>query len=138
LGETSLGDKVANKGNEACDAHKLGSLLAKQPKSKRVKHQPALPWQQSPAFLVALDRVDGMGAKAVHFAMLTAARSGEVRGMRWREFDMQAADARSDLLEKRRPLVLACGRNSCPPSRRASSTCWSTGGTSWLAARTRG
>jgi integrase len=34
---------------------------------------------------------DGMAAKALAFAILTAARSGEVRGMRWREVDREAA-----------------------------------------------
>jgi integrase len=56
---------------------------------KRVEHRPALPWQQVPAFWTALAEVQGMGAAALRFAILTAARTGEVRGMTWRELDME-------------------------------------------------
>src|ERR687890_765452 len=44
-----------------------------------------------PAFWTALAEVEGMGAAALRFAVLTAARTGEVRGMRWREVDFDAA-----------------------------------------------
>lgn len=57
---------------------------------KRVEHRPALSWQQMPAFWTALSKVDGMGAAALRFAILTAARTGEVRGMTWREVDLEA------------------------------------------------
>jgi integrase len=39
----------------------------------------------------ALEGVDGLGALALRFAILTAARSGEVRGATWAEIDMDAA-----------------------------------------------
>jgi integrase len=58
---------------------------------QRVVHRPALPWQQMPAFWSALAEVEGMGADALRFAILTAARTGEVRGMTWREVDLSAA-----------------------------------------------
>jgi integrase len=58
---------------------------------QRVAHRPALPWQQMPAFWSALAEVEGMGAAALRFAILTAARTGEVRGMTWREVDLSAA-----------------------------------------------
>ncbi|WP_159992665.1 site-specific integrase [Roseomonas sp. 18066] len=57
---------------------------------QRVAHRPALPWQEMPHFWAALCTVDGMGAKALRFSILTAARTGEVRGMRWREVDLAA------------------------------------------------
>lgn len=57
---------------------------------QRVAHRPALPWQQMPAFWGALSEVEGMGAAALRFAILTAARTGEVRGMLWREVDLDA------------------------------------------------
>jgi integrase len=44
-----------------------------------------------PAFWAALAEVDGMGAAALRFAILTAARTGEARGMTWREVDLDAA-----------------------------------------------
>ena len=37
-----------------------------------------LPWQELPAFMAELAKVDGMGAAAFRFAILTAARTGEV------------------------------------------------------------
>jgi integrase len=43
-----------------------------------------------PAFWTALADVEGMGAAALRFAILTAARTGEVRGMTWREVDLEA------------------------------------------------
>jgi integrase len=38
-----------------------------------------------------LARREGVAARALAFAVLTAARSGEVRGMTWREVDLDAA-----------------------------------------------
>lgn len=52
---------------------------------------PALPWRQMRAFFAALRKREGVGAKALAFTILTAARSGEVRGMTWGEVDLQAA-----------------------------------------------
>lgn len=58
---------------------------------QRVEHRPALPWQCLPAFWAALADVTGTGAAALRFAILTAARTGEVRGMRWREVNLDGA-----------------------------------------------
>jgi integrase len=52
-----------------------------------VQHHAALPWQEAPAFMARLRDQAGVGAAALRFAILTAARSGEVRGMTWREID---------------------------------------------------
>lgn len=68
----------------------LDHLLAKPSKVRRVKHHPAMPWQDAPAFMVELGKREGEAAKALAFTVLTAARSGEVRGMRWRELDLEA------------------------------------------------
>jgi integrase len=70
-----------------------GHLAATLPQPKRVKpvrHHPALPWQDVPAFMAALAERDGITARALAFAILTASRSGAVRLMRWREVDMEA------------------------------------------------
>ena len=69
----------------------LSEELPPPRKVQRVEHRPALPWQQTPAFWTALAEVGGMGAAALRFAILTAARTGEVRGMVWREVDLDAA-----------------------------------------------
>ncbi|MDJ0391353.1 integrase arm-type DNA-binding domain-containing protein [Roseomonas sp. E05] len=49
------------------------------------KKQPSLPWTKLPAFMKALDAMPGLAALALRFAVLTALRSGEVRGVRWSE-----------------------------------------------------
>ena len=68
----------------------LAELLPRPDKLARVRHQPALPWQQVPAFMAALRERRGTAALALRFAILTAARTGEVRGMTWGEVDAEA------------------------------------------------
>jgi hypothetical protein len=68
----------------------LDHLLPKRSRV-RVRHHPALPWRDLPAFMKRLQDVDGLGARALEFAILTAARSGEVRGATWEEIDLPAA-----------------------------------------------
>ena len=58
---------------------------------ERVRHFPALPWRELPDLMQRLASMDGMGALALRFAILTAARSGEVRGARWEEIDRKDA-----------------------------------------------
>ncbi|WP_255440747.1 site-specific integrase [Paracoccus sp. MC1854] len=69
----------------------LELLLAKRSKVQRVEHHPALPVQRLPAFWRALATRRGGGADALRFALLTAARSGEVRGATWEEIDLERA-----------------------------------------------
>lgn len=69
--------------------------LPRQPKGQ--EHFAAMPWRDVPAFLATLD--EGTGAidpvkQALRFVILTAARSGEVRGARWSEIDEQAREWR--------------------------------------------
>lgn len=54
-------------------------------------HHPALPYAEVPAFVAALRSRVADSARALEFIILTAARSGEVRGMRANEVDMEAA-----------------------------------------------
>lgn len=69
----------------------LDNLLATLSKSSRTKHHPALVWQETGAFMAALRRQEGIAARAVEFAILTAARSGEVRLATWAEIDLDAS-----------------------------------------------
>lgn len=69
----------------------LDHLLADPGRVKRVQHFAALPWQDVGAFMADLRQQDGMAARALEFAILTACRSGEARGARWREIDFDAA-----------------------------------------------
>ena len=59
--------------------------------TKRVKHHAALPYSDAPAFMSELHKRDGIAAKALQFAILTAARSGEVRLATWDEIDFENA-----------------------------------------------
>ena len=49
-------------------------------KVRTSKHHAALDWREAPAFMAELAQREGTAAKALAFAILTAARSGEVRG----------------------------------------------------------
>lgn len=66
----------------------LAHQLPAPRKVKAVEHHPALPWQQMAPFMEALAKKPGFAAKALRFAVLCAARSGEVRGARWKEIDL--------------------------------------------------
>lgn len=88
----------------------LDHLLAKPSKIADVEHHAAVPIDDVGEFLVRLRSMDGMGARALEFAILTAARSGEVRGALWSEFDLAEkvwtvpADRMKGKVEHRVPL----------------------------------
>lgn len=68
-------------------------LLPKQEsKELRTQHQPAMPWREIPEF-IAKDLRNGVGVTRplLEFLILTATRSGEVRGMLWQEVDIEQA-----------------------------------------------
>lgn len=54
-------------------------------------HHAAVPYADVPAMLERIRAIDGFGSKALEFAILTACRSGEVRGAEWSEMDLDAA-----------------------------------------------
>jgi integrase len=66
----------------------LGKLLPARSKVRRVEHHAALPYAEMPGFLVGLREQEGIAARALEFAILTAARTGEVIGARWDEIDL--------------------------------------------------
>lgn len=68
----------------------LDKLLAKPSKVHRIVHHRALPIDEISAFMTRLREAEGVGARALEFAILTAARSGEVRGATWNEIDLDA------------------------------------------------
>lgn len=58
---------------------------------RRVRgHFSALPYREAPAFMVKLREREGIAARALEFAVLTAARTSEVLGAVWDEFDLAA------------------------------------------------
>ena len=65
----------------------LSAVLPKASKISKVKHHQAVHYSKAPEFLIQLREMAGIAAKALEFAILTASRSGEVRGARWSEID---------------------------------------------------
>jgi integrase len=66
----------------------LDTILPKRAKLTRGHHK-AMPFDEVPAFMGALREREGVAPRALEFAILTAARSGEVLGARWAEFDFE-------------------------------------------------
>lgn len=61
------------------------------PQPKGVKHHPAVPYQDAPAAMRRLlDKPESAARQCLRFLILTGARSGEARGARWSEIDMEA------------------------------------------------
>lgn len=69
----------------------LDKLLPAKSKVRKVKHHKALPYEEIVGFMVDLREQHGIGARALEFAILTAARTSEVIGATWDEIDMEAA-----------------------------------------------
>lgn len=68
----------------------LDKLLPKPSKVNRREHHAALPVGDVGGFMVRLRAAEGVSARALEFLVLTAARSGEVRGATWAEVDIEA------------------------------------------------
>ncbi len=69
---------------------RLDKLLPAPAKLRKVKHHAALPYSDLPAFLQKLRQQEGSAARALEFAILTAARSGEVLRAAPQEIDYGA------------------------------------------------
>ena len=69
----------------------LDKLLPAPAKIQKSEHYAALPVSDLGAFMLRLREHAGMSAKALEFGILTAVRSGEVRGALWSEIDLKAA-----------------------------------------------
>ncbi|BAT60620.1 putative prophage CPS-53 integrase [Variibacter gotjawalensis] len=71
-----------------------GNLVEALPKRERkgedtgAKHYEAMPFADVPAFMDRLRAKDGIAERALEFAILTAARTGEVIGADWKEIDV--------------------------------------------------
>jgi integrase len=68
----------------------LDHLLPAPTKVRKVKHYRALPYTDIAAFVAELRSRGGVGASALEFLILCAARSSEVAGVRWTEIDRGA------------------------------------------------
>ncbi len=75
--------------NPARWAGNLKELLPAASKIAVEGNHPALSLEDAPRWFAALRTREGFGARALEFAALTAARSGEVRGATWDEIDLE-------------------------------------------------
>jgi integrase len=66
----------------------IDHLLPSRSKVRRVEHHAALPYPEIASYVTKLRDRPGIAARALEFLILTAARSGEVIGARWDEFDL--------------------------------------------------
>jgi len=67
---------------------RLEHLLAAPRKIKPKQNMAAMQYAAVPAFMAQLKAEQGMSARALEFLILSATRSGEVRGAVWSEFDL--------------------------------------------------
>lgn len=63
-------------------------LLPRTSAVAHVEHHPALSVADAPHWFAEVRKRDGMGARCLEFAALTACRSGEARGATWDELDL--------------------------------------------------
>ena len=68
----------------------LDKLLPKRPKVSR-GHHAAMPYEKVAKFIKQTRKLGTVGALAIEFTVLTAARTGEVLGSTWDEFDVRSA-----------------------------------------------
>src|ERR1700686_1031811 len=66
----------------------LDKLLPARSKIRKVKHHAALPYAELPGFMATLREQEGISARALEYAILTAARNGEAVGAAWGEIDL--------------------------------------------------
>ena len=68
----------------------LAHILPASARVRKVAHHAALPFDEMPAFLSALQARSGVAARALEFAIFTAGRTAEVLGATWGEIDTNA------------------------------------------------
>lgn len=99
--------------NPAVWKGRLDKLLPAPSKVAPVQHHRALDYRKMAEFMKDLRMVNGISAKALEFAILCAARSGEVRGATWSEMNLKdrvwtiPAERMKAGKEHRVPLTLA-------------------------------
>ena len=69
----------------------LDKVFPAQGQIQQVRHFKAMSAADTPRFVARLSLESGISALALRFLILTAARSGEVRGAEWEEFDFDQA-----------------------------------------------
>jgi len=77
-------------GENPADWKTLKFTLPSKSKVYKEENFPALPYAETGAFVAELRKQKGMAARALEFTILTAVRSGEVRGATWDEISLSA------------------------------------------------
>lgn len=73
--------------NPATWKGRLDNIFPSPSRVAKVKHHKALLVNEVGHFIIQLKEREGISARALEFCILTAARSGEVRGAKWSEMD---------------------------------------------------
>lgn len=89
--------------NPAAWRGRLDHALPKPTKVRAVRHFAAMDWRQIPEFWSLLCEQQGVAALALRFVILTAARSGEVRGMSWAEVEGDVWSVPGERMKAGRP-----------------------------------
>nr|WP_244957633.1 site-specific integrase [Alicycliphilus denitrificans] len=76
-------------GDNPAEKHVIEQILGEQKSDAPTKH-PALPHKRIGTFMAKLRTHQGISHRALEFSILTASRSGEVRGATWNELDLPA------------------------------------------------
>ncbi len=82
--------RVKQRIERVCQWVKDGMRLPAHGASKRVRHHPAMPFAELPAFMAELRERTSISARALEFTILTAARTVESLGAKWSEIDLDA------------------------------------------------
>ena len=88
--ETVFDDAIFHKLCAGNPARVIRKKLAERPKGKMKGNFSALPFADVPAFVKSLRLQPGTAARALEFALLSTARTGEVLGATWAEIDAPA------------------------------------------------
>lgn len=75
--------------NPARWAGYLSEIFPKRAAVRKIKHHPALPYSDLPAFMQLLQGASGIGAWVMRFLILTATRTTEARAAEWSEIDLE-------------------------------------------------
>ncbi|CAE6838003.1 Prophage integrase IntA [Paraburkholderia aspalathi] len=86
--ETVMGHRTGS--NPARYVDHLQLVLPRSKKRSQVRHHPALPWEDIPAFVRELEQRPRRAARVLHLLILTATRTNEVRFARPEEFDLDS------------------------------------------------
>ena len=110
----------------------LDKLLPARSKVRTVEHMPSMPYADVPAFLAELRQRTDTAARALDFTILTAVRTGDIRGqeredappMRWEHVDLDAGSGPSRKARTAKSTACRCPRSQshCSTVCRARAT----------------